>query len=69
VEDLFSKFEIGNNFSTASLTFNIIRDVPDIDISEIHDRIIVATANTLNAAILTRDDEIEELEYVNTVWS
>lgn len=37
-------------------------------VSEMHDRIIVATANITNAGIVTKDQNIIAAKYVNIIW-
>lgn len=38
------------------------------DVPELHDRIIVATAEHLGALILTSDAVIERSRHVETIW-
>ncbi len=54
--DIFSRFEGANNFVVVPLE------------SELHDRIIVATASSLNAVLITKDREIAKSGLVKTVW-
>jgi PIN domain nuclease of toxin-antitoxin system len=42
--------------------------LPEIELKELHDRIIVATAKILNAKLITKDRRIRESEIVETVW-
>jgi PIN domain nuclease of toxin-antitoxin system len=42
------------------------RDVKEI--TEPHDRIIVATAKLLNARLITKDEKIRNSKIVETVW-
>ncbi|MFQ6061920.1 MAG: hypothetical protein ACE5J9_01930 [Methanosarcinales archaeon] len=67
-EELFSKFEIGKNFLVTVLNFEIIKDLPKIKLNELHDRIIVATANQLNCKLITKDKEIMESGLIETIW-
>src|SRR3989338_9802793 len=57
-EELFSKFDAGYNFIVVPLDLEITKIVPRIKLSELHDRIIVATAKTLNATLITKNEEI-----------
>ncbi len=53
------------------LTAGIAREFAEFgpaDIPEMADRIIAATANYLDAPLLTADSIIEESEFVRTIW-
>jgi len=45
-----------------------MRLLPEIEVGELHDRIIVATAKILNAKLITRDKEIRKAGVVDVVW-
>lgn len=68
VGELFSKLRIGGNFIPASLTLEVVERFPMIPLSEIHDRIIAATAQTLEAKVLTKDEHIVSSGIVETIW-
>jgi len=38
------------------------------DITELHDKIIVSTAKYLNIPIITKDETIQNLPNMKTVW-
>ena len=44
-----------------------MRLLPEIEVGELHDRII-ATAKILNAKLITRDKEIRKAGVVDVVW-
>jgi hypothetical protein len=46
---------ISNNFIPVSLNLEITKMLPEIKLSELHDRIIVATAKILKAKLITED--------------
>ena len=66
--DIFSRFEGANNFVVVPLDLEIVKMLPSIKLSELHDRIIVATASSLNAVLITKDREIAKSGLVKTVW-
>lgn len=68
LENLFEKFQTSDNFIPVSMNLEIVKELPKIKISEIHDRIIVATAKLLKAKLVTKDKEISESGIVETVW-
>ena len=67
--DLLFKLRVGGNFIPASMTLEVVERIHQIPLSEIHDRIIVATAQVLGAKVLTRDEEIVDSGVVETIWS
>lgn len=68
LENLFEKFQISGNFIPFSMNLEIVKELPKIKISEMHDRVIVATAELLKAKLVTKDKEISESGIVETVW-
>lgn len=69
LDGLFSKLRISGNFIPAPLTLDIVERIHLIPLSEIHDRIIVATAQALGAKALTKDEQIAESGIVKTIWN
>lgn len=69
LQDLFSKLRRAENFIPVALTFEIVERLPNIPLTEIHDRVIVATAQLLNAKLITKDREIANSDLVQVVWS
>lgn len=67
-EELFSRLRAAANFSAASLTLELVEKLPSIRLHDIHDRIIVVTAQLLNASVLTKDPDIVNSGLVSTVW-
>lgn len=67
-KQLLNKFEVSANFIPVSLNFDIIRQLPEIKLTELHDRIIVATAKILNAKLISRDEEIVRSGLIETIW-
>lgn len=67
-EELIRRIETSDNFSVAPFTFEILKLFPAIGIKEIHDKIIVATAKHLNAAVITRDEAIKKSGLLEVVW-
>ncbi len=66
--DLLKRIEMGRNFIPTSFNFQLMRILPEIKVSELHDRIIVATAKVLNAKLITKDGEIKKAGIVEVVW-
>ena len=67
-EDLLERLEQSSNFIPASFNIRVLRLLPEIRLKELHDRIIIATAMTLNAQLITKDRDIRESGMINVVW-
>ncbi len=66
---LLEKIEVGRNFTSVPLDFNVIKQIQKLDkVKELHDKIIVATAQLLDAKLITKDKEITKSKYVEVVW-
>ena len=68
-KDTLEKIEERPNFDIAPLDTNIIKiaDAIEIDL-EMHDRLILSTALFYEAALITKDSEIEKSGLVKIVW-
>jgi len=66
--ELLEKIEASSNFIPTSFNFQVVKLLQEIKLSELHDRIIVATAKLLNAKLITKDKEIRESGIVEVVW-
>jgi predicted nucleic acid-binding protein len=68
-KDILEMVENSINFPPFATDIEVIKEAMDLEaISELHDKIIVATARLLNAALITKDKEIKKTGYVQTVW-
>ena len=68
IGELLNKIEMSDNFIPVPFDFEILKLLPMVNLSEIHDRIIVATAKHLNAKLITKDKEITQSGEVEVVW-
>ena len=66
---LFSRFSESGNFMVLPLDLEAVKMLPYIKLNELHDRIIVAAAKSLNAVLLTKDGELKKSGLVKTVWN
>lgn len=71
VKEMFARIEKSSGYLViVPLDKNILKMLPDIKkVTEIHDKIITATALLYNSVLMTRDPEIVESGYVKTVWN
>lgn len=51
------------------LTFDITKTLPNINLKELHDKMIAATAKFLGATLITKDKEIRDSNIVKTIWN
>lgn len=66
---LFKKINESENFVIIALDYPILQKMVDLkDIHELHDRIIVSTARYLSLSVITKDETLQNLSYIKTVW-
>ena len=45
-----------------------VQSISDLNLSELHDKIIVATAKYLELPLITKDTTIQKLSTIRTIW-
>jgi PIN domain nuclease of toxin-antitoxin system len=66
---LFRKINDSDNFIIIALDSPILQKMVDLkDIPELHDKIIVSTAKYLNLPIITKDEWLQSLPHIRTIW-
>jgi PIN domain nuclease of toxin-antitoxin system len=66
---LFEKIHDSENFILIALDYPILQKMVALkDIPELHDKIIVSTAKYLNLPIITKDETLQNLPSIKTVW-
>ncbi|RKU32385.1 hypothetical protein C6496_24200 [Candidatus Poribacteria bacterium] len=66
VEDYLKKYP---NYKEYALNFAVIQSATEIiDIPELHDRLIAATARHLDRELITNDSVIQASAFVKTAW-
>ncbi|MBI4686401.1 MAG: PIN domain-containing protein [Nitrospirae bacterium] len=66
---LFKKINDSDNFVIIALDYPILQKMIDLkDIPELHDKIIASTAKYLNLPIITKDEILQNLSHIKTVW-
>ncbi len=68
MKELLTKFKISLNFIPVSFNFEVLKILPTIKMTELHDRIIVATSKLLNSKLITKDEEIKNSGLIETIW-
>lgn len=67
--DILRKLQNSLNYVVYNLDLEVLIKSKDlIKINELHDRIIIATAQIIGAKILTRDENITTSAYAEVVW-
>ena len=66
--EIVDRLQNSRNFRIASFDMRILVRMPDLTIFELHDRIIVATAQSLGAQLMTRDRVIRDSGVVGCIW-
>lgn len=68
-QEVLEKLEIGWNYTTCPLDLRVISRLPALSsLTELHDRIIVATAALFGTVLITKDEAIRRSGYVPTIW-
>ncbi len=66
---LLKKLEESANYIVYNLNLSVLIETQSLKkLKDLHDRIIVATANIISAKLISRDSEIKNSGYVETVW-
>jgi hypothetical protein len=69
MKKLFKKIDYSDNFVLIPLDYPVLEKMLDLrDVPELHDKIIVSTAVYLGLPLITKDDIIRQLPFVQTVW-
>ncbi len=67
--DVLRKLHTSYNYPIYPLDEEVVIECSKITkLTDLHDRIIVATAKLLNVSLITKDKEIKDSKLVKTVW-
>ena len=68
-KNLFKKINDSENFVLIALDYPILEKMVALtEIPELHDKIIVSTAKYLKVPIITKDEVLQNLPRVKTIW-
>ncbi len=66
---LLKKVHESDNFTLVALDFPVLQKMTTLkNIPELHDKIIVATAKHLNLPIITKDETLQNIKNIKTIW-
>ena len=66
---LFNKINDSENFVIISVDYPVLQKMVDLkDVPELHDKIIVSTSKYLNLPIITKDETLQNLPHIKTIW-
>lgn len=66
---LFKKINDSENFVIIALDYPVLQKMVDLkDVPELHDKIIVSTSKYLNLPIITKDETLQNLLHIKTIW-
>jgi len=67
--EILDRIEGSINFPPYPLDVEVVKGIQELDrLSELHDRIIVATARILNGTLLSNDKDIRDSKYIAICW-
>jgi PIN domain nuclease of toxin-antitoxin system len=68
-KEILLKMKNTFNYITYPLDEEIVLECQNLkQFSDLHDRIVIATAKLLNAQLITKDEKIKKSKLVKTVW-
>jgi len=68
-EEVLKIIHESKNYIIHNLDYQILNEIAKYKkLNDIHDRIIVATANLIGAGLITNDSEIKNSSYVKIIW-
>jgi predicted nucleic acid-binding protein len=66
---LLKKLYESENFVIIPLDYPILQKMVELkDISELHAKIIVSSAKYLNLPVITKDEALQNIKHIKTVW-
>lgn len=66
---LLKKLYESENFVIIPFDYPILQKMVELtDVPELHDKIIVSTAKYLNLPIITKDETLQNIQHIKTVW-
>ena len=69
IKEIIHKIKTSLNYIPYSLNMEVLdKTIALKDVSEIHDKIIIATATITGAILITKDKEITNSKIVKTIW-
>jgi PIN domain nuclease of toxin-antitoxin system len=68
IEKTINGIKQADNFGIVSLDLSVIQQMISLKEYEIHDRIIVATAKSFGASLISKDEHISKLADVSCIW-
>jgi PIN domain nuclease of toxin-antitoxin system len=67
-DSLLNRIKMEKKFIPVILDMEILELLPEIELKDAHDRIIVATAKKCNAKLITKDRKIKKAGIVQITW-
>ena len=66
---LFNQIKRSDNYAIIPLDHKVLLKMVEItDVSELHDKIIVATAKLIKVPLITKDSFLSNLKTISTLW-
>ena len=66
---LFNQIKRSDNYAIIPLDHEVLQKMTDTtEVTELHDKIIVATTKLLEVPLITKDASFRDLENITTIW-
>ena len=67
--ELFSRIRNSENYAIIPFDHEVLQKMTDTtEVTELHDKIIVATTKLLEVPLITKDASLRDLENITTIW-
>lgn len=67
--EMFEEIDVYPSFFIHPLDEKVLKIIPEVNLPELHDRIIVATCIAVKAeGLITKDEEIRKSKLIKTIW-
>jgi len=69
LQDTLGRIEMSLKYSIIDLNSEILRTAESVNFSELHDRLILATAKWLDIPIISSDGKFENIQGIENIWN
>ena len=69
LQDTLKRVENSSKHMIADLDSDILRTAKTVNFSELHDRLILATANWLDIPVISSDKEFRKVREIEIIWN
>lgn len=68
LDEIIAALESKSCYSIIDFNVDILKAAEEVSFYELHDRLILATAKTLGAPVISSDSEFKNVEDIKVIW-